>query len=499
MNRLAKHLYCKLLAAVVCMGLIAGCTTTSAQSNSPRFDQEALDAMVAPIALYPDPLLSQVLMAATYPREVEEAAQWSRARPGLTGDAAVRSSEGWDWDPSVRSLLAFPQVLDTLARYPRWTEDLGDAFLAQPEDVMDTVQHLRRRAYRNGTLRSTDDARVVDTGREILIEPAAPQVVHVPHYDPRVVYGTWWWPGRTPVYWSRWPGYVDHPSRVHVVHWGPGIGVSSGFFFGGFVWPRREVRVVNVNTYYYTRRVVVERPVVVERQVEVRRQPTMSASAARDASPGVWRHDASRRRGTDANDSPRSAGRREPPAPTAARSADVRREPTAAPAPITAVAPAPAVVTPTAPARAPEAAPAERPQRRDPPQRIERTQERDSTPRAERNPEPRMSPSAVNAAPTNRSERRDPVARPAPAPERPATSANTPSPSRAERPAEPVEPRAANNNARERDDQGGRRAHPGGRDNERPDVNNRQTERGRNNGNAEGGRPMSRGGNDRNG
>jgi len=482
------------------MGLIAGCTTTSAQINTARYDREALDAMVAPIALYPDPLLSQVLMAATYPREVEEAAQWSRARPGLSGDAAVRSSEGWDWDPSVRSLLAFPQVLDTMSRYPRWTEDLGDAFLAQPEDVMDTVQHLRRRAYNKGTLRSTDLARVVDTGREILIEPAAPQVVYVPHYDPRVVFGTWWWPSRAPVYWSRWPGYVDAPGRVSIVHWGPGIGVSSGFFFGGFVWPRREVRVVNVNTYYYTRKVVVERPVVVERQVEIHRPPVTSSSSARDASPGIWRHDASRRRGPDSNDSPRSAGRREPPAPIAARSADVRREPAAAPAPVTAVAPAPTTVTPSPPARTPEAAPPERPQRRDPPQRVERMQERESMPRAERNPEPRMSPSAVNAAPTNRGERREDVARPAPAPERPAASANTPAPRRADRPADRDEPRAANNNARDREDQGGRRAQPGGRDNDRSDANNnRQGERGRNSGNADGGRPMSRGGNDRNG
>jgi hypothetical protein len=190
----------------------------------------------------------------------------------------VRTSAGFDWDPSVRSLTAFPWVLDTMASHMRWTEDLGEAFRTQPGDVMDAVQHLRGLAYRNGTLRSDDNVRVYDTSRGIVIEAVEARVVHVPHYDSRVVYGTWLWPAYPPVYWPRWHRYVDVPHRHHVVHWGPGVSVAGGFFFGGFDWPRREVRIVNTRSYYYRSHV--------ERHVDVHRH----------AHPAhVWRHDESRR------------------------------------------------------------------------------------------------------------------------------------------------------------------------------------------------------------
>ena len=247
-----------------------------ASDAHPRFDQQALDVMIAPIALYPDQLLTQVLMAATYPQEVEEAARWSRARPGLTGDAAVRTAEEFDWDPSVRSLTAFPHVLDTMAQYMTWTEDLGQAFIAQPQDVMDTVQRLRHRARDAGTLASTEYTRVIDTGSSLVIESVEPQVVYVPHYDTTVVYGPWWWPARPPMYWPRWHGYHDSLGRPRIVHWGPGTWVRSGFFFGGFDWPRREVRIVNTRSYYYGR--------------HPHAHPVPHAVA-----PHVWRHDPARR------------------------------------------------------------------------------------------------------------------------------------------------------------------------------------------------------------
>jgi len=280
--------------------------------GEPRFDRPALDAMLAPVALYPDPLLSHVLMAATYPREIEEAARWLRERPGLSGDAAVRSSEGWDWDPSVRSLLAFPQVLQTLADYPRWTDDLGEAFLAQREEVMDTVQQLRRRALAAGTLRSTESTRVVDHGYAVAIEPVTPQTVYVPYYDPRVTYGTWWWPARPPMYWSRWPGYYAPPGRDLHVYWGPGVHLGAGFFFGNFIWSRREVRVVDVRPYYYPRSVVVERHVV----------PGRPAFEHRPPAPGIWRHDAYRRRDDDRRDFGRRDGQPPRPAVIAPRGDD---------------------------------------------------------------------------------------------------------------------------------------------------------------------------------
>lgn len=307
MNRTLHPRFLRWFAGFLLLALmVVGRPATAQPYGEPRYDRPALDAMLAPIALYPDPLLSHVLMAATYPREVQEAARWLRDRPGLSGDAAVRASEGWDWDPSVRSLLAFPQVLQTLADYPRWTEDLGDAFLVQREDVMDTIQQLRRRALAAGTLRSTESTRVLDHGYAITIEPVTPQTVYVPYYDPRVTYGTWWWPARPPMYWSRWPGYYAPPGRDLSVYWGPGIHLGGGFFFGNFVWGRREVRVVDVRPYYYPRSMVIERQVVPGRPI-IEHRPSV---------PDVWRHDARRRFDDDRRDFSRREGRPpEPPRP----------------------------------------------------------------------------------------------------------------------------------------------------------------------------------------
>ena len=122
-----------------------GDNSTAVEGN-PSFTQQELDQMLAPIALYPDPLLSQILMAATYPLEVVEAARWSNANPNLTGDAAVQAVNSQNWDPSIKSLVAFPQVLQTMDQNIEWTERLGDAFLGQQSQVMDTVQRLRQKA-----------------------------------------------------------------------------------------------------------------------------------------------------------------------------------------------------------------------------------------------------------------------------------------------------------------------------------------------------------------
>src|SRR5687767_10221502 len=151
------------------------------------FSQAELDQMLAPIALYPDTLLSQILMASTYPLEVVEAARWSRANPGLSGEAAVRVVQDRNWDPSVKSLVAFPQILGMMDEKLDWTQRLGDAFLAQQGQVMDTVQDLRQRAYAAGNLQSNEHYRVVHQTRTIVVESPSPQVVYVPYYDPFVV------------------------------------------------------------------------------------------------------------------------------------------------------------------------------------------------------------------------------------------------------------------------------------------------------------------------
>src|SRR5512143_707201 len=158
------------------------------------FAQEDLDRMLAPIALYPDALLSQILMAATYPLEVVEAARWSYENPGLKGDAAVQAVADREWDPSVKSLVAFPQILQTMDQKLQWTRRLGDAFLAQQAQVMDTVQNLRRKAEDAGNLSSNAQIEVQQDGDAIEIEPANPEIVYVPYYNPAVVYGPWWWP-----------------------------------------------------------------------------------------------------------------------------------------------------------------------------------------------------------------------------------------------------------------------------------------------------------------
>jgi len=208
-----------------------------AQSGSPpegdaRFTQAELDQMLAPIALYPDPLLSQVLMASSYPLEVVEADRWSRAHPELRGDAAVNAVEEQSWDPSVKSLVAFPQVLHTMDDKLDWTERLGDAFLAQQDAVMDTVQRLRHKARDAGNLDSNEEVTVRDDEEDIDIEPARPDVVYVPYYDPTVVYGSWWWPDYPPTYWSPWDGYGWRSGYA----WGPAFIIGGDFFFGGWDW-----------------------------------------------------------------------------------------------------------------------------------------------------------------------------------------------------------------------------------------------------------------------
>jgi hypothetical protein len=214
-----------------------------AQAQARSYDQAELDALLAPIALYPDPLLSQILMAATYPGEVAEAARWSRANPHLKGEQAVSAVAGEPWDASVKSLVAFPEILARMDESPQWMLDLGEAFLAQEPQVMATVQALRQRAQASGHLASNEHQNVYQYGRAITIYPVQPNVVYVPYYDPYVVYGPWWWPAYRPVYWRPWG-----PAPVFV---------TSGFFFANFDWHRHYVRVVHRPAYVHVKHVHV--------------------------------------------------------------------------------------------------------------------------------------------------------------------------------------------------------------------------------------------------
>ena len=243
--------------AVVLALLLAAPPFASAQTGGTQFSKEKLDQLTAQIALYPDSLLSQVLMASTYPAEVAEAAKWSRAHSEQKGDDAVKMVENEPWDPSVQSLVAFPQVIIMMGEKPDWVQDLGDAFLAQPEDVMDSVQRLRAQAQKAGNLKtneqikvSTETVTVEQTAapaQVIVIQPAQPEVVYVPTYNPTVVYGAWPYPAYPPYYIPYPPGYWFSAAVMTGIAWGVGIGVRNALW-GGCNWGRGDVNI-NVNRY----------------------------------------------------------------------------------------------------------------------------------------------------------------------------------------------------------------------------------------------------------
>ena len=222
--------------------------------------------MLAPIALFPDALLSQVLMASTYPSDVALAVDWAFANRQLEGDAAVKAVQDKPWDPSVQSLVAFPQVLAMFDENPQWVRDLGDAFLAQPGEVMDSVQFLRAKAKDAGNLASNAQQVVTfepappppqvivvnappPPTQIIVIAPANPRVVFVPIFNPAWAFGPWWHPAFPPFFFPpppRWGWGWSSAARAGF-WWGAGIGVSYSLW-GGVDWRRRDVNI-NVNTW----------------------------------------------------------------------------------------------------------------------------------------------------------------------------------------------------------------------------------------------------------
>lgn len=216
------------------------------------FAPEELEALVAPVALYPDAVLSQVLMASTYPMEIVFAARWLKANPKLSGDEAVKAVQDQPWDVSVKSLVAFPQILEPMNEKLDWTQKLGDAFLAQNKDVMDAVQRLRARARQAGNLSSNAQQQVVEqpaqgasTTTVIRIEPTNPQVVYVPAYNPTVVYGSWAYPSYPPYYWPPSPAWYPGGALVSGFAWGVGL-AAAGAIFSDCDWGRGDVNI-NVN------------------------------------------------------------------------------------------------------------------------------------------------------------------------------------------------------------------------------------------------------------
>ena len=232
--------------------LAAGLPGIASAQDTP-FKDEELDQMLAPIALYPDSLLSQILMASTYPADVKEAADWSKAHPDAKGDAAVKQVENQEWEPAVQSLVAFPQVLAMMRDKPGDVQRLGDAFLADPGRVMDRVQVLRKKAQQAGNLKTTEQQKVsvqAEANKQVIvIEPAQPQVVYVPVYQPTVVYGAWASPAYPPYYWPPPPYYYPSGGAfVAGVFWGVAISGINNCLWGGFGWGHGNVNI-NVNHY----------------------------------------------------------------------------------------------------------------------------------------------------------------------------------------------------------------------------------------------------------
>jgi hypothetical protein len=317
-NRLRNSLL--LLLMVLCLGATPAFAQSS-DNDSYTFSQDELDELVAPIALYPDELLTEILMAATYPLEVVEAARVVQENPGLADqaleDAAQVASADistWvdasgtvnvsnlpppknarvtkvehespqaagNWDPSVQSLTAFPQVLQMMNDKLDWTQRLGDAFIGQEQQVMDTLQKLRERAREAGNLSSNAEQIVVDQDGSIVIEPAQPDDVYVPVYDPTLVYGPWWAPDYVPWYWVPPPiyGYPFFDS------------VPAGFFFGRphrpyrrhWGWAHPDWRAHNIH-------------------VDAARNPTLNDPQYRERyQQGVWQHVPEHRRGVSYRD-----------------------------------------------------------------------------------------------------------------------------------------------------------------------------------------------------
>jgi len=246
----SRSYFLKVVGAIVVLFLATCSPTLFAQAPIPVPDGSVpvpvpgpamaanqLDGLVAPIALYPDPLLSQILVAATYPLELVQANQWLQRNPGLSGQALTQAAQTQNWDPSVQAMVMFPELLKRLTDDINWTTDLGNAFLSQQQDVMSAVQRMRLSAQQEGKLSSTPQQQVLTTTEggqpQVVINPVDPEVIYVPEYDPYWVWGPsiyypyprWYYPRRSGFFfgvgigiggflgggWGGWGGWGGHP------------------------------------------------------------------------------------------------------------------------------------------------------------------------------------------------------------------------------------------------------------------------------------------------
>jgi uncharacterized membrane protein YgcG len=262
-KRISTVLLCSLLVQFTMQADAYSATSQSneqgqAPSPAPQLSAQEIQQLVAPIALYPDALVAQVLAASTYPAEIVEADRWMQSHSNLKGEELAKEVDKQAWDPSVKALAQFPSVLENMDKNLSWTSSLGDAYANQEQDVTQAVQTLREQARNAGKLNSNEQEKVTNQGSTIVIEPANPDVVYVPAYDPWLVYGA-------PI--VAYPGWYPVPG---VFFAGPAISFGFGFgigFFGGFGWGwhhwgydwhGRSV-IYNHNTYISHSRTIINR------------------------------------------------------------------------------------------------------------------------------------------------------------------------------------------------------------------------------------------------
>jgi len=266
---------------------------TQGAEETKTFKQEELDQMLAPIALYPDDLLTQILMASTYPLEIVQAARFTKENKNLKGDALTEALEKQDWDPSVKSLVNFPDVLDQMNEKLEWTQKLGDAFLAQEKQVMDTIQKLRKKAQEAGNLKDNPQQKVVVEQETIVIQSANPEVIYVPSYNPAVVYGAWWWPAFPPPlpFFPFFPYATPYAYGAMAFGAGIAMGAAWGYAWGHANWHGGDV---NINA---SRNTNINNNINRDKY-----KNDMKNKGLGEGGQGKWKHDSSHRKGVSYRD-----------------------------------------------------------------------------------------------------------------------------------------------------------------------------------------------------
>lgn len=226
------------------------------QQEQQLFSEAELAQMLAPIALYPDSLLTHILIAATYPIEIIEAHRWLKKNTRLNTEQVAQAVKDFNWDASVKALVPFDRILSRLSEDLTWTQQLGDAFLQDESVLLESIQRLRKQAQLAGNLGVMDNMEVSYQDSNIVIEAREKEIVYVPYYDTRMVYGAWHWSSYPPVYWQ--PKRSVYVSRSTPFYWYAGVHISFDYFFSAFHWHNRQVVVVN--THRSSHRYYEQRP-----------------------------------------------------------------------------------------------------------------------------------------------------------------------------------------------------------------------------------------------